>query len=146
MAIKKISEFTSATPASSDKILIEQGGAGKSASIEDVGKVIGINIDLLWTNASPTSEFAKQTISLNLSNYKMVYIVIRRSTTNNNLHNSLVVKKGESGFIFAYLGGYGLLYREIESVSNSGVNFGVGVMQGSTDNQYGIPIYIYGIK
>ena len=144
--VNKISDFPSVTPASSDKILIEQGGEGKSAIIEDVGKVIGINIDLLWTNASPTSEFAKQKISLNLNNYKIVYIVIRRSTTNNNLHNSLMVKKGESGFIFAYLGGFGLLYREIEGVSSSGVNFGVGVMNGSTDNQYGIPIYIYGIK
>lgn len=144
--VKKISDFPSVTPTASNKILVENGGTGKSATIENIGKVIGINMDLLWTNASPTSDFAKQTISLNLSNYKMVYIVIRRSTTNNNLHNSLVVKKGEGGFIFAYLGGYGLLYREIESVSNSGVNFGVGVMIGNTDNQYGIPIYIYGIK
>ena len=144
--VKKISDFPSATPTASDKILVEQGGTGKSATIENIGKVIGINMDLLWTNASPTSDFAKQTISLNLNNYKMVYIVIRRSKTNNNLHNSLVVKKGESGFIFCYLGGYGLLYREIEGISNSGVNFGVGVMNGNTDNQYGIPIYIYGIK
>ena len=146
MAIKTISQFDAATPTSNDKILFEQNGEGKSASIEDVGKVIGINMDLLWTNDSPTNNFDKKTISLNLSNYQMVYIVIRRSTENNNLHNSLMVKKGESGFIFCYLGGYGLLYREIESVSNSGVNFGVGVMNGSTDNKYGIPIYIYGIK
>lgn len=144
--VKKISDFPSATPTANDKLLIEKGGTGKSATIENIGKVIGINMDLLWTNASPTSNFAKQTISLNLNNYKMVYIVIRRSTSNNNLHNSLIVKKGESGFIFCYLGGYGLLYREIEGVSNSGVNFGVGVMNGNTDNQYGIPIYIYGIK
>lgn len=146
MAIKTISQFDAATPASNDKILFEQNGEGKSASFEDVGKIIGINMDLLWTNASPTSNFDKQTISLNLSNYQMVYIVIRRSTENNNLHNSLIVKKGESGFVFAYLGGLGLLYREIESVSNSGVNFGVGVMNATTDNKYGIPIYIYGIK
>lgn len=144
--VKKISDFPSVTPTSNDKILVENGGTGKSATIADIGKVIGINMDLLWTNASPTSDFAKQTISLNLNNYKMIYIVIRRSKTNNNLHNSLVFKKGESGFIFCYLGGYGLLYREIESVSNSGVNFGVGVLNGNTDNQYGIPIYIYGIK
>ena len=144
--VKKISDFPSVTPMASDKLLVENGGTGKSATIEDIGKVIGINMDLLWTNASPTSDFAKQTISLNLSKYKIVYIVIRRSKGNNNLHNSLIVKKGESGFIFCYMGGHGLLYREIEGVSDSGVNFGVGVMNGNTDNQYGIPIYIYGIK
>lgn len=33
MAIKKISEFTSTTPTASDKILIEQSGAGRSTTI-----------------------------------------------------------------------------------------------------------------
>lgn len=35
MAIKRISEFASATPAASDKILFEQNGSGKSTTIKD---------------------------------------------------------------------------------------------------------------
>lgn len=42
MAIKKISEFVSATPTSEDKILFEHNGAGKSATISDVGKAMGL--------------------------------------------------------------------------------------------------------
>lgn len=34
--VKKISDFPNATPASSDKILIEQGGEGKSATLADL--------------------------------------------------------------------------------------------------------------
>ena len=43
MAIKKISEFVSATPTSEDKILFEHNGAGKSATISDVGKAMGLS-------------------------------------------------------------------------------------------------------
>ena len=43
MAIKKISEFVSATPTSEDKILFEHNGAGKSATISDVGRAMGFS-------------------------------------------------------------------------------------------------------
>ena len=43
MAIKKISEFVSATPTSEDKILFEHNGAGKSATISDVGRAMGLS-------------------------------------------------------------------------------------------------------
>ena len=42
MAIKKISEFVSATPTSEDKILFEHNGAGKSATFSDVGRAMGV--------------------------------------------------------------------------------------------------------
>lgn len=106
----------------------------------------GIKLDLLWTNSSPESAFAGQTVSLDLRKYKMVYVVTRRIVSNNNFHGSKILKKGESGQIFSYLNGYGLVDREITDVSDTGVTFGVGVKEGTTDNEYGIPIYIYGIK
>lgn len=43
MAIKKISEFVSATPTSEDKILFEHNGAGKSATISDVRSAMGLS-------------------------------------------------------------------------------------------------------
>ena len=43
MAIKKISEFVSATPTSEDKILFEHNKSGKSATISDVGKAMGLS-------------------------------------------------------------------------------------------------------
>ena len=101
---------------------------------------------LLWTNASPPSAFSSQTISLDLSKYSMVYIVTKRKNDNDNLHGSKVIKKGESAQIFTYLFGAGLSYREVSRVSDSGVIFSGGVYQEINNNEYGIPIYIYGIK
>lgn len=118
--------------------------SGKVASASALKEVA--TLDLLWTNASPTSAFSSQTISLDLSKYSMVYIVTKRKNDNDNLHGSKVIKKGESAQIFTYLFGAGLSYREISSVSNSGVNFYGGVYQEINNNEYGIPIYIYGIK
>ena len=43
MAIKKISEFVAGIPTSKDKILFEQNEKGKSATISDVGRAMGIN-------------------------------------------------------------------------------------------------------
>ena len=106
----------------------------------------GINLDLLWTNASPTSEFVDQTVSLDLSKYSMVYVVSKRTINNNNFHGSKILKKGESGQIFSYANGHGLIDREIATVSDTGVTFGVGIVNENTNNEYGIPLYIYGIK
>lgn len=49
MTIKKISEFVAGTPTSEDKILFEQNGKRKSATISDVGRATGIN-KLVQTN------------------------------------------------------------------------------------------------
>ena len=48
----------------------------------------------LWTNSSPTSSFAQQTISLgdNLSNYQYVRVRYRCSTTNSTTWESAMVK------------------------------------------------------
>lgn len=40
----------------------------------------GMMTQILWVNASPTSNFAAQTIHMNLSNYKAVYVQSVRST------------------------------------------------------------------
>ena len=43
MAIKKISEFVAGVPTSEDKILFEHNKSGKSATISDVGKAMGLS-------------------------------------------------------------------------------------------------------
>ena len=60
MAIKKISEFVSATPTSEDKILFEHNGAGKSATFSDVGKAMGLST--VATSGSYTDLSNKPTI------------------------------------------------------------------------------------
>ena len=72
--VKKISGFPSVTPTANDKILVENSGTGKSTTIADIAKVIGINMDLLWTNANPQNGFDAQIINLDLSLYKFIIV------------------------------------------------------------------------
>ena len=112
---------------------------------------------LLWTNASPTSAFAAQTISLDLSGYDAVEIEYYGSTT---VAASYIVKSkiGEPFFLFGYLNPQStsahinLLSRSV-STATSGITFEGGFSKRTSDstvysnnNKYCIPYKIYGIK
>ena len=116
---------------------------------------IGVDMDLLWTNASPTSSFGAQTISLDLSNYNLVgiiYVAENGTQVNISTTNMFIYKKGITtygvgtsvGGVWGYTRG-----RAIAGVSNSGVSFGDSYPMTetiSTANNSMIPLYIYGIK
>lgn len=76
----------------SGAVPIANGGTGATTASE-ARTNLGINASnlglsgaetktLLWTNASPTSEFAAQTISLDLSSYQFVELVSKLTTSN----------------------------------------------------------------
>lgn len=60
MAIRKISEFVSGVPTSEDKILYEHNESGKSATIRDVGRALGLST--VATSGSYTDLSNKPTI------------------------------------------------------------------------------------
>ena len=112
---------------------------------------------LLWTNASPTSAFAAQTISLDLSGYDAVEIEYYGSIT---VAASYIIKGkiGEPFFLFGYLNPQStsahinLLSRSV-STATSGITFEGGFSKRTSDstvysnnNNYCIPYKIYGIK
>ena len=112
---------------------------------------------LLWSNASPTSNFAAQTVSLALSGYDAVEIEYYASTSKAVLD---VTKKkiGESSMLTGHLNpqskkGYINLLSRLISVTTSGIKFEVGFMKRTSDsstasnnNSYCVPYKIYGIK
>lgn len=108
-------------------------------------------MDLLWTNASPSSAFAAQTINLNLSVYKFVEIVC----IENNLaqKDNYVVTKGVVGkkVCCCLLRSYWNNVRNA-TINTNGINFEAGAWErandGTTtfDNTYMIPYQIYGIR
>ena len=62
------------------KTLAEQNSvkiATAEQEISDINSSLGLKMDLLWTNASPSSNFGAQTISVDLSNYKGYYMSFR---------------------------------------------------------------------
>lgn len=104
---------------------------------------------LLWTNPSPTSSFAAQTISLDLSDYDAIEIIIRSDTANTYTLAPIVTEVGKGGIAFnstAYNSG-----RQF-TTTTSGITFTAATYYSSygnwstTSTNALIPVYIYGIK
>lgn len=109
---------------------------------------------LLWTNSSPTTDFAPQTISLNLTDYNEIKIVMGYRTNNLVYSTIIVSEKGlKTGtFDCNYLSdtNFFLIRRLFES-SDSGIvfedalrrQFAPTVGSSSVQNSYSIPLRIY---
>lgn len=122
------------------KVINTVGGGGSSAW------------KLVWTNASPTSSFAAQTVALDLSSFQEVQIVYRYSTSDSDVVQS--TQMINSGNITAYFfqgfpnsGAIGARRRYAEATS-TGVVFSEaqnksGTSAASTDNSAMIPTLIY---
>lgn len=104
----------------------------------------GLQMDLLWTNASPTSGFAPQTISLDLSKYKAVVISAIATTTNVNYYDNFLYINGS--FKRLTVPDDALVFRVGVTASEIGVTFGHGYRNSSEDDACCIPSYIYGVK
>lgn len=103
-------------------------------------------INLLWTNASPTSAFAEQTLDLGLSNYSMYIVIARQSTSVNNSISS-IQKTGRSMKLidFDYSTEIGAHQRTVDYSSGS-LKFNDAWNNTNKDNTVLIPLFIYGIK
>lgn len=127
------------------KVINTVGGGGSSGGFWE----------LLWTNPNPTSPFAAQTISLDLSNVQEVNLVIQHDlSASAEWHYTIpqMVSAGKQAFVAVQgVGGSGTIgaIRRIFAVSATGVEFEVGQNKNgtsapSTDNSVGIPLQIYG--
>lgn len=119
----------------------------------EVAKIgaVGAKIDLLWTNASPTSNFAAQTISKSLGEYTLFVV-----ETYNPNYSSHVAVKGHKTIMHANnvpVDNMPSGYTRMVTFSDSKItfdpsyngNYGSGVSN-NTDNSMMIPQKIYGIK
>ena len=114
---------------------------------------------LLWTNASPTSEFASQTLSLSLSEYDAVEIECCYGSSYTNVVETGIYKKSYTqqymtchGDIKTNNTGFYISQRLV-TVTASGITFGKGTYKnisaaakGAESNNHCIPLKIYGIK
>ena len=114
---------------------------------------------LLWTNASPTSGFEAQTVSLALSGYDEVEIEYCYGSNYTQTGETGVFKKGYTqqymtchGDIKTNNTGFYLSQRLV-TVTASGITFGKGMYKnvsaaakGAEGNTYCVPLKIYGIK
>lgn len=103
----------------------------------------GMEMELLWENASPRSEFAAQTIAVDLSKYDR-YVVDSRMSTGSMLTLSHSVCCGDDLLICG--NDKTNIMRRLCTYSNSGLSFGDSAVAGNDSNGSLIPIRIYGIK
>lgn len=115
------------------------------------------SMDLLWTNASPTSAFADQTLTLDLSSYDAVEVEFGYSKDFPNDSQTIRAAIGHSGASVYHANtnnsnGYLLIIARGFTVYENSIGFSAGTWKysneksHSTHNDYVIPTRIYGIK
>ena len=137
----------------SDSLFVNSSGSLRQIAKADSGMIY---MDLLWTNASPNSDFATQTINLDLSKYDAIKVFYLRHA-GSPYQSSDEIEIGTQGIIGFVEGGttagayMAIRYRYITSVTEVGVTFSTGYIgwagQAETKNEsMAIPVKIYGIK
>lgn len=116
----------------------------------------GIKIVKLWENASPTSQFADQTLQINTANYQMILITFRGSsgsTGNANGGSALIGIIGEVAQIvtensarITRRSAYWINTSEIQIADCQTIVTYNNAGARTTENQRSIPVAIYGIK
>ena len=104
---------------------------------------------LLWQNARPTSEFAAQTISLDLSGYHGVEIVYNESPSDASWHGYIKasVDMDTTGVLYGMRGNSTAMRARIVTVSIDGVTFDGCAARGINYEDGGcVPYKIYGVK
>lgn len=140
-------------------IPIECGGTNANNSEEALLNLGGLSMKLLWQNASPTSAFAAQTISLDLSGDSKIIIEFNSDSSSGvkdiqTIINPVVVGKGGVGIRFGgvqdnYLGSIHFRYYQ---VTNNSITFNNSYYQSWTgttatlNNNFVIPYRVYVIK
>ena len=130
-------------------VSVTAGGTGANNADDALANLGGIKIVKLWENASPTSSFAAQTVSLNLSGYDGVFVTAKFQTNGTDVKASTgFIAKGLKGCILVTNGTTdSLRYRSFD-VSETGVVFSAGKQISNSNETTGaaIPVYIYGVK
>lgn len=106
----------------------------------------------LWKNASPTSTFGEQTISLDLSGYDMVLVRARLHTTTSHFCPVVMVDiGGNKGLLCG--NPHARIARRLVTAKAAGVTFegavyfaNYGETTSTANNDYLIPVSIHGIK
>ena len=104
----------------------------------------------IWTNSSPTSAFAAQSLAFSkyLSWYEQIQIEYRKSTSINDLDSKIIPYESNSGVVLSYLDTEDGIcgYFRYVSISASGAVFSRGYGEdGTSQNSGAIPLRIIGI-
>lgn len=118
----------------------------------------GGGFNLLWSNPSPSTGMGNTTVELDLTEYEAVMIEFNYDIGESSIKSRGVFVKSNtvqiSGSVKPSGGTDWCSLRRVNSVSDSGVTFGIGLASRADGGSYGpsdnsnacIPVKIYGIK
>jgi len=106
---------------------------------------IGSNLELLWTNASPTSTFNAQKVEVDLREFSTVLVVIKATNGATAVGSCTTLIKGLPSQR-VYNCSDAIYYRNTPLVEDSGITFEGGYKGSTSGNTNAIPYQIYGIK
>lgn len=110
-------------------------------------ELVGVVQKLLWENASLSSGFPAQTLSLDLSGYAYVYVEAIRSYDSKVISGRVVVPVGGlSGYLQGSTNQFALTRREVTATTGGVAFSGFYSANTSNGNSNEIPYRIYGIK
>ena len=114
------------------------------------GGAVGASYALLWQNASPGSSFAAQTVTVDLNGFSEVMVISNFSTGTQNLNPPVIapIIDGSKLALNCASGSYNRVGARVGTIDLSapGIAFAGANYNGSADNTYCIPLYIYGIR
>ena len=109
-----------------------------------------LSVNLLWTNASPATNFAAQTVSVDLTDYDLILIAFDAATADDHELTTLILKGAKD--VICYNADF-YYNRTIEASSDTGIQFGNatyrtthGSQTATAQNAILVPYQIYGVK
>ena len=101
----------------------------------------------LWTNSAPSSDFAAQTIPLDLSGWNLIAVLAKTTTSGNTTSVFLAAVGTGSILSVPNLGSTQYFYKRTMDVQTTGVTFSTGYRNtsGTSGASYCIPTAIYGL-
>ena len=129
---------------------IAQGGTGKTTAAEALKNLGGTSLTKIWENASPTSAFTAQTLTINtLSNYDWYVIIYKFYTTLDYVlmgfgavGNGTIINMADAGSVYRRNVEYSTNNLMISGVNGTKISGAADI----SDNKYLIPLMIYGVK
>lgn len=125
-------------------IAMRYGTPGESSGGTGGSSGGGVTCDLLWTNPNPDSNFSAQTVTLDLSGYDAVLVVVRLVATT-QYHNTNICMVGLTAILNGVDTG-GARYARTADVTTTGIVFGQGYASGTANARNAVPENIYGVK
>lgn len=120
---------------------IIKGGTGANNPSEALKNLGGVEMALIWKNASPTNAFPLQTLNIDISKYNYIGMICNNAITYPKRMMPLAICPNIVGFQAAAIAPD--MARTVQIVSNNSVQIG-GASNGIQTNL--VPCYIYGLN